>query len=485
MRVSAMSVSALIAFCAAAAWAQTQQPLATSPPNGSIYITHVTVIDTETGKEFRDRTVHISGDRISEVNGSNSARPSGVRTINGTNKYLIPGLWDMHVHGTRFDSALPLYIANGVTGVREMFGPPDANKFRAELAAKHLIAPHIYLASPIVDGKPPVWPDSIEVATAGEARRAVDEQKQRGADFIKVYSLLSRDAYFAIVDEAKRQNIPVAGHVPNSVTLLEATAAKQRSIEHLIGMDLACSSREKDLRPRILAAKPIGIEFDSLVLAALQSYSDERCKGVFAELKKNGSWPVPTLVVWRSVGMMNDPQFTRDNRVRYFSGELRNWLNGSLDARLKEWSASQFGVRRDIFTAESKLTGELFRAGVPMLAGTDVGNAFCFPGFSLHDELALLVESGVSPLGALQMATRNPALFMDAADKYGSVTPGKIADLVLLDADPIQDIHNTTKISAVFLAGKEFDRAALNHLLKDAETFAKISSGDASSGLGN
>jgi len=456
----------LIALCFTAA-AQT------SAPQSEIYITHVTVIDTDTGKEAPDQTVVVADGKIAEVGKTkNLAAPTSARIVDGRGKYLIPGLWDMHVHGTRFDGTLPLYIANGVTGVREMFGPPDANKFRAELAAKHLVAPHIYLASPIVDGKPPVWPDSIEVATADEARRAVDEQKQRGADFIKVYSLLSRDAYFAIVDEARRQSIPVAGHVPNSVTLLEAAAAKQQSIEHLIGMDLACSSREKDLRPKILAAKPIGIEFDALVLAALQSYSDERCRGVFAELKKNGSWPIPTLAVWRSVGMMNDPQFNSDNRVRYFSGEFRNWLNGSLDARMKEWSASEFGVRRDIFTAESKLTGELFRAGVPMLAGTDVGNPFCFPGFSLHDELALLVESGVSPLGALQMATRNPARFMGATEKYGSVTPGKIADLVLLDADPLKDIHNTTKISEVFLDGKEYDRVALDQILASAERSA-------------
>jgi hypothetical protein len=179
---------------------------------GSIYITHVTLIDTQSGRESRDQTVMISGDRISDVKDSKGVKPpAGTKVVDATGKYLIPGLWDMHVHGTAFDNTLPLYIANGVTGVREMFGPPDANKFRADLAAKHLIAPHIYLGSPIVDGKPPVWPSSIAVETADEARRAVDEQKQRGADFIKVYSLLSREAYFAIVDEARRQNIPVDG----------------------------------------------------------------------------------------------------------------------------------------------------------------------------------------------------------------------------------------------------------------------------------
>jgi hypothetical protein len=461
-----------IALCATAI-AQNNSASSADRPT---YITQVVVIDTETGREARDQTVIVSGEKIVDIRASGTTpAPMNARIVDGKGKYLIPGLWDMHVHGTRFDSTLPLYIANGVTGVREMFGPPDANKFRAELAAKHLIAPHIYLGSPIVDGKPPVWPDSIAVGTADEARGAVDEQKQRGADFIKVYSLLSRDAYFAIADEARRQNIPVGGHVPNSVTVLEAAAAKQRTIEHLIGIELACSSREKELRPKILAAKPIGIEFDALVLAALQSYSDWRCKGVFAELRKNGSWPVPTLAVWRSVGLLNDPQFTSDNRVRYFSGEFRDWMTGKADARMKEWSASEFGVRRDIFSAESKLTGELFRAGVPMLAGTDVGNAFCFPGFSLHDELALLVESGLTPLAALQAATRNAAISMNATDRYGSVSKGKIADVVLLDADPLQDIHNTTKISEVFLDGREFDRASLDRILRTAKTAASAS----------
>jgi ketosteroid isomerase-like protein len=459
----------LVAFCLTAA----AQNSSTSAPQSQIYITHVSVIDTQTGKETTDQTVVISDGKIASVQKSgNLAAPTSARIVDGRGKYLIPGLWDMHVHGTRFDSTLPLYIANGVTGVREMFGPPDANKFRTELAAKHLIAPHIYLASPIVDGKPPIVPNSIEVATADEARRAVDEQKQRGADFIKVYSLLSRDAYFAIIDEARRQNIPVDGHVPNSVSVWEATAAKQRTIEHLFGVELGCSSREKDLRPKFLTANPFKKEWDALLLEAWQSYSDERCKALFVELKKNGTWPVPTLAVRHSFGLLNDPQFTSDNRVRYFSGEFRDWVSGKLDYRMKESSASDFAVIRETFTAEETLTGKLFRAGVPMLAGTDVGNPFCFPGFSLHDELALLVESGVSPLGALQMATRNPARFMGETDKFGSVTRGKIADLVLLDADPLQDIHNTTKISEVFLDGKEYDRAALDQILASAEKSA-------------
>ena len=461
-----------IVLCVTAAAQKDSEPTAHAP----IYITHVVVIDTETGREAPDQTVIVSGEKIADIrDSSRTPAPTNARIVDATGKYLIPGLWDMHVHGTQFDITLLLYIANGVTGVREMFGPPDANKFRAELAAKNLIAPHIYLGSPIVDGKPPIWPNSITVGTADEARKVVDEQKQRGADFIKVYSVLSRDAYFAIVDEARRQNIPVEGHVPNSVSIWEVTAAKQRSIEHSFGMEVGCSSREKDLRPKFLAAQRNTKEWEALRFEAWQSYSDERCKSLFAELKKNETWPVPTLVVHRAFGLLDDPQFTADNRVRYFSGEFRDWVTGKLDPRMKESSASDFAMMREILIAEERVTGKLFRAGVPMLAGTDVGNTFCFPGFSLHEELALLVESGLTPLAALQSATRNPAIFMDATDRYGSAAKGKIADLVLLDADPLQDIHNTSRISAVFLSGKHYDRAALDKMLKDAEAAANSS----------
>jgi hypothetical protein len=445
-------------------------PLTASAP---IYITHVTVVDTETGNKAQDRTVIIYGDRIADVvDGKGVKVRAGAKVVDGTGKYLIPGLWDMHVHRTSVDSTYPFYLANGVTGVRDMWGPPDANKFRTELAAKNVDAPHLYLGSPIVDGSPAYWPNAIAVGTPEEARRVVDDQKQKGADFIKVYNRLSREAYFAIIEESRKQNIPVEGHVPDRISAWEATAAKQKSLEHLEDIPLACSTREKELWPRIIAAKSDS-ESEGLVLEAAHSYSDEKCQRLFAEFKKNGSWPVPTLTVNRSFGLLNDPQFTNDGRLRYFAGELRGWLSAKDDPRVKEMTAADFAAERELFAFDEKLVGAMFRAGVPLLAGTDVGNPYCFPGFSLHNELALLVESGVSPLGALQAATRNAAVFMDASDKYGSVAPGKVADLLLLDADPLKDIHNTTKISQVFLAGKEFDRAALDDMLRRAEATAK------------
>ena len=473
-RVLFMSAGLLCSVLAA------QQPspntVSRDSANRAVYIIRVTVIDTDSGKESRDQTVVISGDRISEVKDSKEVKPAaGAKVVDGMGKYLIPGLWDMHVHIWDFESTYPLDIANGVTGVRDMFGPPDANKFRKELAAKTVVAPHFYLASPIVDGHPPVWPESIEVTTAAQAKAVVDEQKQKGADFIKVYSRLSREAYFAILAEGARVGIPVEGHVPIQVSAWEASDAKQKSIEHLSGIALACSTREQELMKQGVPTATMK-ERSAITAEAARSYSEPKCNGLFARLKANGNWQVPTLTVLRSFGLLNDPQFVRDERLRYFTKDYRDWLAPKDDFRLKSWTADDFAVEWEQFQFSKKLVGGMFRAGVPMLAGTDAGNPFCFPGFSLHDELALLVESGVSPLGALQDATRNPALFMNATDKYGSVMSGKIADLVLLAADPLQDIHNTTQISAVFLSGRYFDRAALDKLLKDAEATANSAS---------
>lgn len=440
-------------------------------------ITHVAVINTRSGGEIRDLTVVLSGDRILRVRASKGFHvPRGAKVLDATGKFLIPGLWDMHVHGTKYLDTLPLYVANGVTGVREMSGPPDANKFRAELASKHLLAPHIYLGSPLVDGNPPDRPESIVVETIEQAREAVDDQKRRGADFIKVYNELSPTAYFAISAEAKRQHIPVEGHIPVRVTALEATAAGQKSIEHLLGIARACSgSNQNELLSKAVAARDQR-EADFTVLEAWKGFDEEKCQHLFAEFKKNGTWPVPTLDTQKSLAFFNDPKFKSDLRVRYFGGEFGDWVSGKFEAEdSKTWTEADYDMEREILIDDEKLVAKLYRAGVPMLAGTDAGNALGFPGFSLHDELQLLVDSGMPPLAALQAATWNPAVFMGVTDKYGSVDEGMAADLVLLDADPARDIHNTTKIFAVFFEGREFDRAELNELLHAAETNAKAS----------
>src|ERR1700683_5072738 len=210
-----------------------------------ISIVHVTIINVVTGAETPNQTIRIQGSRIASIAPSQDADASAPGAIDAHGSFLIPGLWDMHVHVHDKDE-LPLYVANGVTGVRIMSGEKDTAALRKDLASE-TPSPEIYLASAIVDGSPPVWPGSIVVKKPADARRTVDEIKAGGADFVKVYNRIPRDAYFALADEAKQQHIPFEGHVPESVTAQEASAAGQRSLEDLIGVATGCSSREESL----------------------------------------------------------------------------------------------------------------------------------------------------------------------------------------------------------------------------------------------
>jgi len=429
-------------------------------------ILHVTVINVATGAKLPDQTVRIQGNRIASIAATQAADSALPGALDAHGAYLIPGLWDMHVHVHDKDE-LPLYVANGVTGIRVMSGEKDTAALRAELA-KQTPSPQIYLASAIIDGSPPIWPGSLVVKKPADARRTVDEIKASGADFVKVYSGIPRDAYFAIADEAKQQHIPFEGHVPEEVTAQEASAAGQRSMEHLLGIALACSSQQEALMGNMMRAQ----FFRQRMVVQAQGYrslDQAKCQALFAEFRSNDTWQVPTLTVLRLWGRLDDSNFLSDPRLAYIDRRFRDRWEERTEPQRRRWNNELFALARSIFSMDERVVGSMFRAGVPILAGTDAMNPYCFPGFSLHDELALLVESGLTPLAALQAATINPAKFMGRTAESGTVEPGKIADLVLLGADPLADIHNTTQIQAVWLQGKYFDKAALADVLEKAK----------------
>jgi hypothetical protein len=285
-----------------------------------------------------------------------------------------------------------------------------------------------------------------------------------------VYSQLSRDSFLAIADEARKQNIPFAGHVPFSVSALEASDAGQKSMEHLWGIYLSCSSREEELRSEMLkggvnlpGSERIRLELDE----AAASYDEQKAANVFAHVAKNGTWMVPTFTAVLRDSEIFSVRVTTDPRLKYIPPAIQ-----------KQWSAAASAgaaIKSKSFDRKIQVVGAMNRAGVPMLAGTDVGwvQPYVYAGFSLHDELALLVQAGLTPMESLQTATINPARFLGMEKDLGNIEKGKLANLVLLDADPAADVHNTTKISAVFLAGKELDRMALDEILKSAEAAAK------------
>jgi hypothetical protein len=426
-------------------------------------LAHVTVIDVAGGPSKPDRTVVIHGDRISDIGKAGEmAVPSDATVVDASGKFLIPGLWDMHVHWYNRDS-FTLFTANGVTGIREMFGNSELLRLRDEIAKGSLTGPRMMVASPIIDGPQPVWPNSIAVSNEDEGRKAVRKVKEWGADFVKVYSLLPRDAYFGIADESKRQGISFVGHVPFSVSAAEASDAGQKSIEHLTGVLLGCSYNETELRNEIVKARVPGARFRREGEDLLETFSDRKAKDLFARFVKNQTWQCPTLTVLRSNAYLGDQNFRNDARLKYVPRPMRERWGQRIANR------NDNDYAKKVFKKEVEIVGAMQRAGVPLLAGTDTGNPFCFPGFSLHDELALMVIGGLTPVEALRAATLNPAKFLGLDKTLGTIERGKIADLVLLDADPLADIRNTQRINAVISNGRLFDRKALNKMLAQAE----------------
>jgi imidazolonepropionase-like amidohydrolase len=444
-----------------------------TPQQRPIVFTHVTVIDGTGVQPQPDRTIVITGQQISALGKTGSvAIPDGAQVIDANGKFLIPGLWDMHVHisGSHVEKEqfLSMCLANGVTGVRDMGGNllETFHQWRQEMQEGTRIGPHIVAAGLMVEGPEPSWPlISIPVRTPDEGRQAVRSLIEQGAEFVKVYSRIPRDAYFALADECKKQQIPFAGHVTIFVTPAEASDAGQKSIEHLNGLLLACSTHEDEIKRR----GP-----NQLIGEIVDTYSAQKAAALFAHFVKNQTWQVPTLAVRRAGAFIDDLASTPDARLKYILPSNRERWKPENDFRYKNRTAAQIADRKRLYQKELEVVGAMRRAGVPIMAGTDVGNPYVFPGFSLHDELALLVEAGLTPMEALQAATRNPAKFLERTD-LGTVETGKIADLVLLDANPMEEIRNTRRIAAVVVGGRLLSKASLDAMLAEVAAAASRS----------
>jgi len=441
----------------------------------TIAITHVTIIDV-TGKPTQpDMTVIIEGGRIAEIGRSGQLKaPKGARVIDAPRKYLIPGLWDMHVHMVFGDwlpkdekVILPLFVANGVTGVRDMGGDLEVLRdWRSRIEAGRLLGPRMVIAGPMLDGPVPRFPSSAPIKDAADGRKTVDDLKRSGVDFIKIQSLIPRDGYFAAADEAKRLGLPFVGHVPDAVRAVEASNAGQKSIEHLTGVFEGCSPVEDEL---MKGPKGPG--------KFVATYDEARADKLAALFAKNQTWQVPTLVWEHGQWLIDERDFRDDPLTKYAPAawEKRTWPMFTRDI-LKDMDTDPAPVRERFVQMELEMVNKLHRAGVPFMAGTDTAaGVHVFPGFSLHEELGFFVKAGFTPLEALQTATLNPAEFLGRVADTGTVDRGKRADLVLLDANPLADIHNTQKINAVVLNGRFFSRKELDEMLRNIAVAAATS----------
>ena len=462
-----MKLAALVLALTSILWGKTK-------PSDKVFVfTNVNVVDVRAGAVQERVTVVVRNGRITGIAPIGLIDESRKTTvINASGKYLIPGLWDMHVH-TAFNDPVwdekviyPLYIANGITGIRDMGGVLEVLEQRRQRVERgELLGPAMLVAGPfLVGGKSDS--QSIAVNNAEDARTAVDLLRKRHVDFIKILSNLSRDAFFAVAEEARKDHLAFVGHVPFSVSVIEASNAGQKSVEHLTGVLLACSSEESGLRQKLLQANAAHdhAAYFAASKSIAETYDRAKASGVIALLAKNNTWQVPTLVWTKTQATLDaaSPAY-----LKYVPASIRRqWTEGQ-NASPEQVAEYQRDADRN-----PALVTEMRRAGIRFLAGSDGPDPMVVPGFSLHRELELLVDSGFTPLGALQTATLNPAMFLGLTEKYGVVEKGRIADLVLLEANPLLDISNTRKIAGVMREGKYYPREELDQLLATIETEA-------------
>lgn len=447
-------------------------PIPRQSPQASLALRDVTIIDVARGLALPNMTVVIEGDHIAQVDKSGAVSlPAGAQIVDAAGKFLIPGLWDMHVHtifGDWFpggrEIALPLFIANGVTGIRDMGGDLDVLlQWRKEIALGIIPGPRLVVSGEMLDGPEPRFPSSIAVSNPDDGRSAVRDLKRRGADFIKLQSLIPREAVLAIADEAKSLGISFVGHVPDAVRAAEASDAGQKSFEHLIGIFEGSSLLEDEF---LEGGKGPG--------KFLQSFDAARAAKLIALLAKNETWQCPTLVWERGGSLIEERDLDHDPLAKYAPA---SWKTGTwkkfTDQIVHEFNVDDLATRRKFVAKELELVSEMHRAGVPFLAGTDTAaGVYVFPGFSLHQELEIFVEAGFTPAEALATATTNPARFLGMEDRFGTVEKGTLGDLVLLDRNPLEDIRNTREIFAVVANGRFFSRDDLDRLLLQVEESA-------------
>jgi hypothetical protein len=446
-------------------------------PTADLAIRNVTVIDAVNGARA-DQTVVVDDGRITAVLGGD-AGVDAAETVDGSGRYLIPGLWDFHVHLTydeRFTEAMPgLFLNHGITMIRDTGGPldlvlPVVDAMRAEGA----VAPRVFFAGPLLDGEHVVYDGEnrpllgIANPDVETARANVASLAEAGVDFLKIYEMVSPEVFAALVEEAQARGLPMDGHVPLSMRAQDVGPHVQ-SLEHLRNIELDCAGAPEALlaeRQRLLA-NPEGIPGANLRSqlhglqrsAAVAAYDEQNCSAVVESM--TGTIQVPTLRL-NALGLR--PPFERsdwstaleklpaDVREQWqAAGGNRGGGGPGADNTFADWSLFLVGLMHD--------------GGVPIGAGTDTPIAFAIPGYSLHSELEMLVRAGLTPLEALGSATVRPAEFFDMSDEMGTIEAGRLADLVLLSADPLSDIANTRAVEAVVSKGALLSRSDLDALV--------------------
>jgi hypothetical protein len=434
---------------------------------------NVQIVDVQRGVLLPgSHDVYTSGGKILKVvHHRSNFDHTGFDPVDGSGQYLIPGLWDMHAHpddpelwrmqptASQRDLLLPQFVLNGVTGIRDMGGSMvEVHRWRQLDKEKRLLVPKILACGPLLDGPDPMWDGSVGIDNPSRVTHIVDSLKTAGADFLKVYSLLPRAIYLELAQYAAVVNLPLVGHVPFTVRPSEAAETGMKSQEHLLEILKECSSRSQDFISGNIDYGDLesGLERyiyrQQLLINSFDSLKFKQLLGTFLEYH---TWITPTLSMWYKNAWYEQESLADSSNLRYIPAYLRKYWTPEVNDHLKYRDHPAFiETKKELYRMYQFMVKEMAQAGIPLLCGTDMGaNPLCFPGTGVHNELRALVAAGLTPAQALKSATWNPAVFLQLEDHYGSVSPGKVADLILLKSNPLQDLQWLTQISIVVQNG--------------------------------
>jgi hypothetical protein len=459
-------------------------------------IQNVSIVDVKTGEFWNNMSLIIRGNKIDTIGKSADFRLSGSdKWVDGSGKYLIPGLWDMHAHLFNEPDirnvGYPLFIANGITGIRIMaadcLDPPceDPNmtidqyrRLQNEIKAGQLLGPKSILASDYINGTLKGESTVLKPRTEEHGRQLARLLKDRQVDFIKIYDVLTPEAYYGITDEATKSKLEFAGHVPLTVKASTASITGQKSIEHIFAMLLECSDVEDEMREKFIELftdKHGNVSYwnanhaNDLMLEVVKNYNPIKCQELYKTLRKNFTWFVPTLH-HIELYYPDAEDWKKSPNIKYMPKAEYDFFVNEYEPAMR---ALHSPYHPEIEKMRIQFIVEAQKSGVGILAGSDVAEVGLVHGFSLHNELASLQNAGLTPLEVLQTATVNPAKYQNAIDSIGTIETGKIADLILLNKNPLEDIRNTQEIEAVFTNGIYLNRKDLDSLLLGVENYIK------------
>ncbi len=457
-------------------------PVSAGTQQGDFIIRHVTLVDVEAATADAGQAVVLRGEDIVAV-GPDAviARDwRAARQVDGRGKFLIPGLWDMHVHfggGPELieenKALLPLYVANGITTIRDASGdlPDQVLAWRSEIANGSLFGPRLLTSGAKIEGIAPLWKGTIEVGNEADVDAALARLQRDKVDFVKITdSTLKPELFLYALRQAKALGLRTSGHIPMALTTAQAVDAGISSIEHL---DYAYNAGAKD-EAAIAADFAAGrIDRTEANRRLDAGFDRDTAMAAYRHFAQQGVFVTPTLNGSRIIAYLDRDDHSKDAGLAYIGPKLRKTYDWRVERAAKA-DAAAIAARHKQIEDVGTILPMLVEAGVPIIAGTDAGflNSFNYPGFGLHDEIALFVEKGLTPAQALASATRAGPAWFGWLDRYGAIKPGMAADLVLLTRNPLDDIAATRAIDTVIMRGTVHDRAALDTML--ADTKAKV-----------